>query len=86
MRELKNHLSRYLRRVRGGEAVRVTMRGEHVADLVPPAAAAQDWRRELISAGRLTPAAKPHSEPPQPVDVGYSVSDWLLAEREEDER
>lgn len=86
MRRLKNNLSAYLRRVRAGESVRVTMRGEHVADLVPPAAAARDWRRELISAGRLTPAAQPHSEPPQPVDLGYSVTDLLLAEREEDER
>jgi prevent-host-death family protein len=36
IRELKNSLSEYLRRVRSGESVRVTDRGEVVAELTPP--------------------------------------------------
>jgi antitoxin (DNA-binding transcriptional repressor) of toxin-antitoxin stability system len=36
IRELKNRLSDYLRRVRSGEGVLVTDRGEVVAELAPP--------------------------------------------------
>ncbi len=36
IRELKNGLSEYLRRVRSGESVLVTDRGEIVAELTPP--------------------------------------------------
>ncbi len=36
LRELKNHLSEYVRHVRAGETVAVTDRGEVVAELVPP--------------------------------------------------
>jgi antitoxin (DNA-binding transcriptional repressor) of toxin-antitoxin stability system len=36
LRELKNRLSEYVRRVRAGEAVLVTDRGEIVAELRPP--------------------------------------------------
>ncbi len=36
IRELKNSLSEYLRRVRAGESVLVTDRGEVVAELAPP--------------------------------------------------
>jgi prevent-host-death family protein len=36
VRELKNSLSEYLRRVRSGESVLVTDRGEVVAELTPP--------------------------------------------------
>lgn len=35
IRELRNHLSQYLDRVRGGEEILVTDRGEAVARLVP---------------------------------------------------
>jgi antitoxin (DNA-binding transcriptional repressor) of toxin-antitoxin stability system len=36
IRELKNHLSEYVRLVRAGEVVMVTDRGEVVAELRPP--------------------------------------------------
>src|SRR5215472_1580845 len=36
VRELKNRLSEYLRRVRAGESVLVTNRGEVVAEIGPP--------------------------------------------------
>src|ERR1700692_1911885 len=36
LRELKNHLSEYVRQVRSGEEVLVTDRGEVVAELVRP--------------------------------------------------
>jgi prevent-host-death family protein len=40
LRELKNRLSAYVRRVRAGEHIRVTDRGQVVAELVPPGAMA----------------------------------------------
>jgi prevent-host-death family protein len=42
IRELKNSLSEYLRRVRSGESVLVTDRGEIVAELAPPGRESSD--------------------------------------------
>jgi antitoxin (DNA-binding transcriptional repressor) of toxin-antitoxin stability system len=42
VRELKNHFSAYLRRVRHGESVLVTDRGEVVAEFSPPTRGATD--------------------------------------------
>jgi prevent-host-death family protein len=42
VRELKDRLSEYLRRVRSGEGVLVTDRGEVVAELTPPGEGAVD--------------------------------------------
>lgn len=42
IRELKNSLSEYLRRVRLGESVLVTDRGEIVAELTPPGHGSSD--------------------------------------------
>jgi prevent-host-death family protein len=38
IRELKDHLSRYIRRVETGERIVVTAHGRVVAELVPPSA------------------------------------------------
>lgn len=58
VRELRQHASRYLDRVKAGETVEVTERGELVALLVPPhpAVVARD---RLVAAGRLIPASGP---------------------------
>lgn len=37
--DAKTHFPEYLRRARSGMAFRITNRGEHVADLVPPGSA-----------------------------------------------
>lgn len=42
IRELKNRLSEYLRRVRSGESVLVTDRGEVIAEFSPPGRALAD--------------------------------------------
>jgi prevent-host-death family protein len=54
LRELKNRLSHYVRRVRAGHPIQVTDRGEVVAELVPPAslAAGADSRRRLAGMAR----------------------------------
>ena len=61
IRELKDNLSRYIRRIEAGERVVVTAHGRVVAELVPPAA---DRRRltspfdQLVAAGVITPPAE----------------------------
>ena len=72
IRELKNSLSEYIRRIRAGETVLVTDRGEIVAELsapgtsksntVPPGVVALA-RRGLATAGS---AASPDLYPPLP--------------------
>jgi prevent-host-death family protein len=83
-RELKATLSQTLRSVARGERVRVTVRGRAVADLVPAGRASdEEHLRELIVAGRLTPAAraKPDREP-RLIKGRGSASALILAERD----
>lgn len=62
VRELRQHATRYLHRVKAGETVEVTERGELVALLVPPSPAATA-RERLISSRRIVPAAQPFQLP-----------------------
>lgn len=63
------------------------MRGEHVADLVPAGSASGGWRLALIADGRLTPASRVHGDAePRPAKLGYSLSERLVAEREDEDR
>jgi prevent-host-death family protein len=59
IRNLKNHLSRYVRRVAAGERVAVTDRGHVVAELVPPSTSSATGGRsrleELVAAGVIRP-------------------------------
>lgn len=83
VKELKDGLSGYLRRVARGEQIRVTMRGKPVADLLPAGADPWDAKmRRLIAEGRVTPASKPHSPPPPLQRIDGSASAHILAERE----
>lgn len=67
VRELKTHLSGYLRDVAHGDVVLVTDRGRVVAELRPPGAAEQSLSaaelryRQLVLRGLLRPAAAPGS-------------------------
>lgn len=58
VRELKDNLSRYIRRIEAGERVVVTAHGRAVAELIPPAtsrpAVAGQFAR-LIASGVITP-------------------------------
>jgi len=58
VRELRQNASQYLEKVKAGETVEVTDRGELVALLVPPTPAAS-VRDRLIREGRLIPARAP---------------------------
>ena len=70
IRELKNNLSAYIRRVEAGERVSVTAHGRVVAELVPPGMGAARpssprWD-ELIAAGVLR----------APIERGDPFEDW----------
>lgn len=56
VRELRQNASRYLERVKAGETVEVTERGQLVALLVPPEPG-RNARARLIAEGRLIPCA-----------------------------
>jgi antitoxin (DNA-binding transcriptional repressor) of toxin-antitoxin stability system len=60
IRQLKDNLSRYIRRIEAGERIAVTAHGRVVAELVPPGTASRARRRspydELVAAGVIRPA------------------------------
>ncbi len=88
MRELRQNLSVYLRRVRNGEVLRVTEHGHPVA-LLTPLPLDDDPFADLVAAGRARPAAQRLQRPPilrLPADARPSLSETLRAMRDEDER
>lgn len=69
IRDLKDNLSRYIRRVENGERIAVTAHGRVVAELVPPAALSSPRRSrwdELIASGVLQP----------PMEAGDPFEGW----------
>lgn len=83
VRELKDHASAILRRVRRGEAVRVTDRGRPVAILVPVAEARPaETLRQLVATGRLAWGGGKPKGVPRPSRVrGASVADAVIEDR-----
>lgn len=80
IRELRDHLSRYVAAVREGSEVVITDHGRAVARLVPVAAARPIDR--LIAEGVVTPAERGDGgELPEPLDVGATVSDLVAEQR-----
>lgn len=86
VRELKASLSGMLRRVEEGEQIKVTVRGRHVADIVPAGSRRGNERlRALVAEGKVTPAARPHPDrTPRPLRSSRSASAIVLAERDEE--
>lgn len=79
VRDLRNHLSRYLEVVRAGDEIVVTDRGAAVARLVP-----LDGERtldRLVREGLVTPAPIRRRTRPQPLDIGATVSDLVSDQR-----
>ena len=68
IRELKNNLSRFIRRVEAGARIVVTDRGRVVAELRPPEqdSIARDRYVELVAAGTIRPAS----------ESGDPLADW----------
>jgi prevent-host-death family protein len=79
VRELRQHASRYLARVAGGETIEVTDRGRPVALLVPVTA---DTWTDMIAARKVVIAADDADIADEaPADYGIDASSVLAAMR-----
>jgi prevent-host-death family protein len=83
IRELKNQLSRYLKRVRTGERLVVTERGNPVAILSPPPSTPGDRRIEaLLRRGTARwGGGKPRGASRPPRVKGPSVAQAVIEDR-----
>jgi prevent-host-death family protein len=79
VRELRNHLSRYLKRVRDGDEVVVTDRGHAIARVVP--VGAERVLDRLIAEGIVTPARQPKRRAAKPIKAKGIVSDLVGRQR-----
>lgn len=82
VRELRHHLSHYLKRVTAGERFEVTERNQAVAILAPLPGRSSALGR-LAAAGRIIPARLDLAELGPPPDVALAVS---LSEALEEQR
>ncbi len=84
VRELRQNLSVYLRRVEAGETLRVVRRGEPVAVLapLPERRTAIDWLIAERGASRPTARITDLSDPIK-LEGGKSISEALAEQREE---
>ncbi len=80
IRDLRDHLSRYLERVRSGEVLTVTDRGQPIARLVP--VDGPHTLDRLIAEGLVTPAAtRDRRRPTTRVAVSGQVSELVAEQR-----
>ena len=83
VRELRQNLSVYLRRIDRGERFEVTDRGKPVALLIPLQRNLSPLER-LIAEGRVrAPKGDPRDLPPPTGEPNTSVSEALLQDRED---
>jgi prevent-host-death family protein len=83
VRDLRDHLSRYLERVKAGEELTVTEHGRPIARLVGPRPL--DRWDELVARGLIRPALRPATD----IDIeslpeipGFSLSEYLISLRD----
>ena len=91
VRELRQNLSVYLDRVKAGESLEVTEHGRPVARLTPNPPEQLSIVDRMIAHGRITPSTHDHrlTPPPPPPPPGYTgptLSEILMAMRDEDDR
>ena len=84
VRELKANLSETLRAVARGEAIRVTLRGRPLVDMVPAGAmTGNDRLRQLVGSGRVVPRTRSRPDgAPRLVPAPRPASELVLAERD----
>ncbi|MCO5315927.1 MAG: type II toxin-antitoxin system Phd/YefM family antitoxin [Solirubrobacterales bacterium] len=75
IRELRDGLSRYLAKVVEGERIVVTDHGKPIAEILPLNEYAAIARLERE--GRIAPARSPKRDPGEPLDLGFSLSEFL---------
>ncbi len=87
VRELKNHLSEYLARVKRGERITVTERGKEIAVIRPAAEVEDDLRRrfmQLVAEGRATWDGGKPQFPERRVRIsGKPISETVIEDRGE---
>lgn len=69
IRELKDNLSRYIRRIEAGERIAITAHGRVVAELIPPGAKSRGTPSrfdELVASGVIRP----------PLEAGDPTESW----------
>ncbi len=81
VRDLQQHASAALRRVRQGATIGITDRGRLVAVLSPPSAAT--GAGALMAAGRVEPARRPAADLPLAVPAAQPTAEVLEALRSE---
>lgn len=88
VRELRQNLSVYLRRVKDGETLEVTEHGHLVARLAPVPPERMSVLDRLIAEGRATPAKGNLADLPPPIKLlpGKPLSQILMEMRDEDHR
>lgn len=88
IRELRQHASRYLIRVRAGETIQITDRGVLVALLGPPDPAAVSLTAydRLVAAGRIIPPTKPFFPLPERVPLPPGVDIQTILDEQRDDR
>lgn len=79
VRELRNHLSRYLERVRAGNELVVTDRGHAIARVVP--VESERVLDRLIAEGVVTPAREQRGHAPKSIKTKSTVSDLIGEQR-----
>jgi prevent-host-death family protein len=79
VRELRDHLNRYLDRVRHGDEVIVTDRGRAIARVVP--VGTERVLDRLIAEGIVTPAQQPKRRAAKPIKTKGTVSDLVSEQR-----
>jgi prevent-host-death family protein len=79
IRELRDQLSKYLNKVRGGEELVITDRGRAVARVVPLVEERSIDR--LVAEGLVTPAQNRRSRPLKRIETEGSVSDLVADQR-----
>lgn len=83
VRELRQNLSVYLRRVRSGQTLEVTERGNPVALLTPLPERADPMAR-LVAEGRIRPATRDLSDLGSPLRIPGADMSRALQEQRED--
>ena len=83
VRELKNRLSRYLKRVQGGEEIVVTERGQSVARIVPVHISSLKRALEpMLREGAVRwSGGKPRGASRRPVIRGRTLADMVIEDR-----
>ncbi len=79
IRELRDHLSKYLGRVQAGDELVVTERGRAIARVLPMSGERKIDR--LVREGKVTPATTRKRSLPTPIETKGTVSDLVAEQR-----